>query len=110
MENLGFTAINYITCKEHYRERFEELFKNRAGMIDNNKGFRNMHVLRPNKEEDEYLIVSYWDTEEDFVNWTKSESFIKGHARGFADLKAAKERGEEAPMSSTFKTYEIITN
>lgn len=110
MDNLGFTAINYITCKENYRERFEELFKNRAGLIDNNQGFRNMHVLRPNKENDEYLIISYWDSEQDFINWTKSESFIKGHARGFADIKKAKEKGEEPPMTSSFKTYNIITN
>lgn len=110
MDNLGFTAINYITCKEDYTERFETLFKNRAGMIDHNKGFRNMHVLKPSKAEDPYLIVSYWDKEEDFVAWTKSESFIQGHKRGFADVKKAIENGEEPPMKSDFKTYEVIAN
>ncbi len=79
-------------------------------MIDNNKGFRNMHVLKPRKGEDEYLIVSYWDTEEDFINWTRSESFIEGHKRGFADVKKAKEQGLEPPMKSDFKTYDILTN
>lgn len=110
MDKLGFTAINYISCKKDYKERFETLFKNRAGMIDNNEGFRNMHVLKPNKEEDPYLIVSYWDTEENFISWTKSESFIKGHKRGFEDVKKAKEKGEEPPMKSDFKTYDIIAN
>lgn len=108
--NLGFTAVNYISCKDHYTEKFEELFKTRAGFIDDCQGFRNMHVLKPNQENSEYLIVSYWDTEEDFVNWTKSESFIKGHRRGFEDIKKAKEAGEEPPMTSSFKTYTIITN
>lgn len=110
MNNLGFTAINYISCKEDYKDRFEELFKNRAGLIDNNKGFRNMHVLRPAKPEDDYLIVSYWDSEEDFTAWTQSKNFIDGHKRGFADIKKAKEEGKEPPMKSSFKTYQIITN
>lgn len=104
-----FVAINYITCKEHYRERFEELFASRAHAIDRMPGFQNMKVLRPMDGEGDYLITSYWDTKDAFESWTKSPEFIEGHKRGFADLKAYKERGEEPPMSSSFKTYEVIS-
>lgn len=104
----NFVAINYITCSPEYRERFEELFGSRARAIDTMPGFIDMHVLRPNKEEDSYLIVSYWEHEGAFKDWTKSEAFIEGHKRGFADLAAAKAAGNAAPMSSDFKTYEII--
>lgn len=106
----GFVAINYISCKPHYRERFEELFSTRAHAIDKLPGFRRMNVLRPNKDDDNYLIVSYWDTKEQFEAWTKSPEFIEGHKRGFEDLRLAKERGEEPPMHSDFKTYEILTD
>jgi heme-degrading monooxygenase HmoA len=106
----GFVAINYISCKPHYRERFEELFTTRAHAIDRLPGFRNMNVLRPKQDEDNYLIVSYWDSEENFKAWTKSPEFIEGHKRGFEDLRIAKERGEELPMHSDFKTYEILSN
>ena len=102
-----FVAINYISCKDHYKKRFEELFASRAHAIDRMPGFRNMHVLRP-KDDGDYLIVSHWDSEEQFKAWTNSPEFIEGHKRGFADLKAAKERGEEMPMTSSFKTYEVI--
>lgn len=104
-----FVAINFISCKEHYKPRFEELFASRAHAIDRMPGFRNMHVLRPMDGESEYLITSYWDTKDAFESWTKSPEFIEGHKRGFADLKAAKERGEEMPMHSDFKTYEVIS-
>lgn len=104
-----FVAINYISCKEDYKPRFEELFSTRAKAIDKMPGFRNMHVLRP-KDDGDYLIVSHWDTEEEFQAWTKSEAFIEGHKRGFEDLKKAKERGEESPMTSDFKTYEVIAD
>ena len=106
----GFVAVNFISCKPHYRERFEELFGSRAHAIDRLPGFRNMNVLRPKKEEDNYLIVSYWDNEENFKAWTGSPEFIEGHKRGFEDLKSARERGEEMPMHSDFKTYEILAN
>lgn len=105
-----FVAVNYISCSPDYTERFEELFGSRAHAIDTMPGFIEMHVLRPDKEGENYLIVSYWETEEAFKDWTKSEAFIEGHKRGFADLAKAKQEGRPAPMSSDFKTYKIIAN
>ena len=107
MRDKKFVAINYISCKDHYKPRFEELFATRKGAIDTMPGFEFMEVLRPNDGSD-YLIVSHWSSQEAFQNWTKSEAFIEGHKRGFADLKLAKERGEEPPMKSSFRTYEVI--
>lgn len=105
-----FVAVNYIKCEPEYRQRFEELFGSRAKAIDTMPGFIEMHVLRPNKEDDNYLIVSYWEHENAFKDWTKSEAFIEGHKRGFADIAKAKEEGRPAPMTSDFKTYEIIAD
>ena len=105
-----FVAINYITCKEEYKERFEELFKSRAKAIDKMPGFRTMHVLKPNDGQGDYLIVSHWDAEENFANWTNSPEFIEGHRRGFKDIREAKENGIEPPMKSNFKTYSVIAD
>jgi heme-degrading monooxygenase HmoA len=66
----AFIAINYITCKGHYKPRFEELFKTRAGAIDKMPGFLSMHVLKPSDNDGDYLIVSYWTNEEAFTGWT----------------------------------------
>ncbi|MFH2055871.1 MAG: antibiotic biosynthesis monooxygenase [bacterium] len=103
-----FVAINYISCEDHYRERFEELFATRAGAIDRMPGLIRMHVLRPTKNGSPYLIVSEWETEANFADWTKSEEFKEGHKRGFEDIKKARERGEKPPMTSRFLTYEVI--
>ncbi len=102
-----FVAINYILCEDNYRERFEQLFATRAHAIDRMPGFVDMQVLRPNKPG-EYLIVSHWDSEDAFKTWTSSPEFLEGHKRGFEDIRIAKERGEKSPMSSSFKTYEVI--
>lgn len=102
-----FVAINYINCEPHYRERFEELFASRARAIDRMPGFVDMQVLRPNGVG-EYLIVSHWASEEAFKTWTTSPEFLEGHKRGFDDIRKAKEQGLKPPMSSSFKTYEVI--
>lgn len=104
----SFVAINYISCKENYIERFEELFGTRARAIDTMTGFKFMEVLKPQEKGGDYLIVSHWDSEDNFKTWTKSPEFIKGHIRGFEDIKLAKQKGEEPPMTSIFKTYEVL--
>ncbi len=103
-----FVAINYIHCEDHYRGRFEQLFATRAHAIDRMPGFVNMQVLKPS-QDGEYLIVSHWDSEEAFKTWTSSPEFIEGHKRGFEDIRTARERGEKVPMSSSFRTYEVIS-
>jgi heme-degrading monooxygenase HmoA len=103
-----FVAINYITCRDDYRVRFEELFKSRAKAIDRLHGFLGMTVCRPQKTGDSYLVISQWEDEKSFQAWTKSPEFWEGHRRGFEDVKRAKEAGEEPPIVSTFRTYEVI--
>lgn len=103
-----FVAINYITCTPEYRERFEYLFGTRAAAIDTLPGFIDMYVLKPANESDAYLVISHWNDETSFQQWTKSEVFLQGHKRGFEDLAKAKAEGKPLPMTSDFKTYEII--
>jgi heme-degrading monooxygenase HmoA len=104
----NFVAINYISCKSDYRERFEELFGTRAHAIDRMPGFVDMAVLKPQTTDGDYLIVSFWETQEAFKTWTQSPEFLEGHRRGFEDIRKAKERGEEPPMKSDFRTYEVL--
>lgn len=101
-------AINYITCAEAYRTRFEQLFKTRVGAIDQMPGFSAMEVLKPTANGD-YLIVSRWRDEADFQGWRQSDAFVTGHQRGFADLQAYRATGEAPSLRSAFKIYRILT-
>lgn len=103
-----FVAINYITCDDSYRERFETLFATRAKAIDRMPGFRQMFVLKPQSPTEPYLIVSHWDSEENFKAWASSPEFLEGHKRGFEDIAKARTEGKTPPMSSSFKTYQVI--
>lgn len=78
-------------------------------MIDNMPGFIGMKVLKCEEEGQPYLILSYWEDKASFDAWVGSPEFYEGHKRAFADLKEYKERGEEPPMKSDFKTYSILS-
>lgn len=107
---VGYVAINYIRCQNNYRNRFECLFCTRAKFIDQVPGFLGMKVLRCEDYDEPYLVLSYWKDKASFDGWVGSPAFFEGHKRAFADLKAAKERGEEPPMTSDFLTYEVLTD
>ncbi|MDW8273366.1 MAG: antibiotic biosynthesis monooxygenase [Chitinophagales bacterium] len=109
MKKSTFVAINYISCSPDYRERFEYLFSTRAHAIDRMPGFIDMMVLKPQKDDEAYLVLSRWESEAHFKAWTNSPEFMEGHRRGFEDIRKAKEEGKPSPLTSDFKTYEIIT-
>lgn len=104
-----FVAINTIHIESTYTERFELLFASRAHAIDKLPGFLRMHVLKPSDGDGAYLIMSFWNSEDDFKAWTLSPEFLEGHKRGFADLELAKKEGNNPPMRSSFKTYNTIS-
>lgn len=108
--DAGYVAVNTIHCQPSYVERFECLFCSRAKMIDERPGFIGMKVLKCTDEGEAYLVVSFWESEAAFQGWLDSPEFLDGHKRAFADMKAAKERGEDPPMKSDFKTYTVLTN
>ena len=75
-------------------EEFEDRFRNRAHLIDNSPGFIRNLVLRPvqrrfnhqtgeweeKEEQGYYLVQTYWESEQLFWDWTKSESFRSAHS------------------------------
>ncbi len=103
-----FVAINFISCPEDYKARFEQLFADRVRAIDTMPGFVEMEVLRQKDGEGPYLVLSHWESEEQFREWVKSPAFIEGHRRAFADMEKAKAEWGLPPMTSEFKTYERI--
>ena len=103
-----FVAMNRISCTPDYIEKFEHMFKTRAGEVDKMPGFHWVKILRPLKEDQPYVIMSYWDEKSQFEDWMKHEAFKLGHKRGFDDIAAAKAEGKEPPLKSTMELYEVF--
>jgi heme oxygenase (mycobilin-producing) len=61
--------------------RFEQSWKQRAGQVDKMPGFRGLEVLRGGDQSGAYIVLTRWETEEDFERWAHSPEFVAGHAQ-----------------------------
>ena len=75
------TVANRIYVNPEYAAQFEERFRQRAQLVDDMPGFQANLVLRPTQPEEPYVVLTFWDSREDFEAWTRSDAFMKGHAR-----------------------------
>jgi heme-degrading monooxygenase HmoA len=93
-DRMAFVVTNRIPVAQGHEEDFEERFRKRAHLIDQSPGFIKNLILRPvqrrfdhasgawveSKEQGYYLVQTYWESEQDFWNWTRSESFRIAHS------------------------------
>ena len=35
----------------------------------------------PVNEGEPYIVLTFWNSREDFINWVRSDEFVKGHAQ-----------------------------
>lgn len=84
-----FIAMNRFKVASGQEDAFEEVWKSRDRHLDEVPGFVEFRLLKGPAEEDHTLFASHtiWSSEEDFVNWTKSEHFRMAH-RNAGDNKA----------------------
>lgn len=89
-----FIITNRIPVAAGHEADFEERFRKRAHLIDRSPGFIRNLVLRPvqrrfdhktggwvdSNEQGYYLVQTYWESEQAFWDWTKSESFRIAHS------------------------------
>lgn len=72
---------NRIPVNPEHAAAFEERFADRASLVDGMPGFVSFQLLRPLKEGDPYIVMTFWESQEAFHNWTQSAEFKEGHAR-----------------------------
>ncbi|CAN7421549.1 antibiotic biosynthesis monooxygenase family protein [Rhizobium sp. LjRoot258] len=86
-----YIAMNRFKVAMGSEADFENVWRNRDSSLSQVPGFVEFRLLRgrTNTEEDYTLFSSHtlWQSEEDFVNWTKSENFRAAH-RSAGERKA----------------------
>ena len=88
-------VTNRIPVSPGWEEKFEDRFRNRVHLVDKSPGFVRNEVHRPkpmrfDREEGGFVedpdraafyeVKTWWRSFDDFVVWTKSESFAEAHA------------------------------
>ncbi|MBB3398406.1 MULTISPECIES: antibiotic biosynthesis monooxygenase [unclassified Rhizobium] len=86
-----YIAMNRFKVAIGSEADFEEVWRNRDSSLSQVPGFVEFRLLRgkTNTQEEYTLFSSHtlWQSEEDFVNWTKSENFRAAH-RSAGERKA----------------------
>ena len=59
---------------------FEKIWKERDTHLDDVPGFKKFNLIKGKKDNHRlYASHSEWNSEQDFVNWTKSDAFRQAH-------------------------------
>ena len=75
---LAMSRLKVVSGKE---AEFEAAWKSREQKTDDVKGFQKINLFKNNMNEkfSLYIFYSEWNSEIDFINWTKSDLFQLAH-------------------------------
>lgn len=77
-----YVTMNRIPVNDAYIDEFEQRFRDRVAAVDNEPGFVRNLVLRPADDSSEYhIVMTLWQSRQDFEAWTHSDSFKKAHEK-----------------------------
>ncbi len=76
---MTYVVSNREFVKPEYAQESEQRFRNRAGQINQQPGFIQMQILKPQSENTPYIVLTHWESEQAFKNWVGSEDFKIAH-------------------------------
>jgi heme-degrading monooxygenase HmoA len=88
-ESKMIVVSNRIQVALGHEEAFEKRFEGRARLVENSPGFIRLEILRPRTVQmhgkplggsDYYVVLTYWENEQAFIDWTESDDFRTAHA------------------------------
>ena len=93
---MSVIKINAITVPKNLGDEVARRFAERIKAVDGKKGFQGVELMRPTDDRETWLVVTRWESEDDFIAWVQSPDFAEGHR---AAMEAANEHPE--PVSYT---------
>ncbi len=72
-------VTNRLHVAAEYATTLEQSFAETLDLVTQEPGFIRNLVLRPTREKDPYVILTFWESREHFTTWTQSESFKQSH-------------------------------
>ncbi len=74
-----YYAVIFTATKSDFKEGYEEVAKELADFVKNQKGFISMDSFQNDKNE---ITVSYWKTMEDIRAWSMNERHLEAKKGG----------------------------
>ena len=77
-----FVATNRLRIQPGHGDDLEERFRQQGG-VEHQTGFLGFEFWKLNQgegEDEEYLVVTHWESKNDHDQWTRSDEFRQAHA------------------------------
>ncbi len=75
-----YVVNNRVLVANGWEEIFEERFRQRAGQINQQPGFIDMQILRPEAQDTPYIVMTRWQDKGAFEAWVSSDDFRLAHS------------------------------
>jgi heme-degrading monooxygenase HmoA len=95
-----FVAVSELVVPEAGREALQAAFNDRLGAVDHWPGFRGLQVWADTADSCALTMVSWWDSQECFAAYMRSENHHRSHQRI--------PKGEHRPRPRRFRRYKVI--
>jgi heme oxygenase (mycobilin-producing) len=95
---MAVVKINAIEVPDGSGPELERRFAARLGAVDSAPGFLGFDLLRPVSGESRYLVVTKWESDDDFQAWMKG-SGMAAHSG---------ERSKPVGTGSSLLEFEIV--
>ena len=84
---MSVVKINAINVPAERGEEIAKRFAARIGEVDNQDGFEEFQLLRPEDGRGTWLVYTRWRDDAAFDAWVSSPSFARGHAQPEGDTR-----------------------
>ncbi len=98
----GFVAVSEFTVPGPGRALLLDAFADRMGAVDGWPGFRGLQVWADEQDPSAFMMVSWWDSEEQFSSYMGSPDHRQSHGRI--------PRGEHRPRPGRFRRYTRVAS
>jgi heme-degrading monooxygenase HmoA len=87
----AFVVASDLAVDPAGSKALETAFRHRLGQVEQHPGFQRLEVWRDHKTDGAYLMVTWWNDEQAFRSYMRSQAHKTSHARIPTD--PAKARG-----------------
>lgn len=79
--NDGFVAVSDLSIDEVGTDALIAAFEARLGEVDGWPGFRRLEVWQSERDDTQFVMVSWWDDQDCFRAYMQSDAHARSHAR-----------------------------
>ncbi|WP_353572954.1 antibiotic biosynthesis monooxygenase [Candidatus Albibeggiatoa sp. nov. BB20] len=74
-----FVALSKFVIANGMTAEVKAAFKNRPCLVEDCEGFVRLDVMSPCKNPNEIWLVTYWDNEQSYQKWHRSDAHRQSH-------------------------------